>query len=183
MVRTVKQEGGAWVISDAAKLPMGEAVDTTTMAEGTLAPLKRQVKQGPVTVEIAYAGTKANGTMAMGGDPKPFSVELGGGAFADGSGSQDALACLPLAQGYTVLFRNLDLQKQKVQLKQAKVVAQEEVKVPAGSFKAWKVEIASAEGDAGLTLMWVDAATRKVVKTVTTMPQMGGAVVTVELQN
>ncbi|HLP31169.1 MAG TPA: S9 family peptidase, partial [Geothrix sp.] len=183
MVRTVKQEGGAWVIIDAAKLPMGEAVDTTTMAEGTLVPLKRQVKQGPVTVEIAFAGTKANGTMAMGGNPKPFSVELGGGAYADGSGSQDALACLPLAQGYTVLFRNLDLQKQKVQLKQAKVVAQEEVKVPAGNFKAWKVEITSAEGEAGLTLMWVDTATRKVVKTVSTLPQMGGAVVTVELQN
>ncbi|MBP1772897.1 MAG: ptpA 8 [Holophagaceae bacterium] len=183
MIRTVKHEGGAWVIIDAAKLPMGEAVDTTTMAESTLVPLKRQVKQGPVTVEIAYAGTKANGTMAMGGDPKPFSVELGGGAYADGSGSQDALACLPLAQGYTVLFRNLDLQKQKVQLKQAKVVALEEVKVPAGSFKAWKVEIASAQGDAGLTLMWVDAASRKVVKTVSTLPQMGGAVVTVELQN
>ena len=75
------------------------------------------------------------------------------------------------------------MQKQKVQLKQAKVLAQEEVKVPAGSFKAWKVELSSAEGDPGSTTMWVDTATRKVIKTVSTMPQMGGAVVTVELQN
>ena len=30
--------------------------------------------------------------------------------------------------------------------------------------------------------MWVDAVTRKVLKTVATLPQMGGAVVTLELQ-
>jgi hypothetical protein len=121
--------------------------------------------------------------MAMGAEPKPFSIDLGGDAYADGSGSQDALACLPLAADYSVTFRNVDLQKQKVQLKQAKVLALEEVKVPAGSFKAWKVELTSAEGDPGGTMMWVDTLTRKVVKTVSTLPQMGGAVVTVELQN
>jgi len=183
MVRTVKEEGGTWVITDATKLPMGEGLDTTTLAKGTLVPQKRQVKQGPVTIDMAFEGTKANGTMAMGGEPKPFSIDLGGQAFADGAASQDSIACLPLAEGYTISFRNVDLQKQKVQLKQAKVVGQEEVKVPAGSFKAWKVELTSAEGDPGSTTMWVDTTTRKVLKTVATLPQMGGAVVTVELQN
>jgi hypothetical protein len=183
MVRTVKEEGGAWVVTDAMKLPMGEAVDTTTMAKDGLVPLKRQVKQGPVTIELAFDGPKASGTMAMGGAPKPFSIDLGGGAFADGSGAQDALACLPLAAGYSVTYRNVDLQRQKVQLKVAKVLGQEELKVPAGAFKAWKVEITSAEGDPGSTAMWVDTTTRKVLKTVATLPQAGGAVVTVELQN
>lgn len=64
------------------------------------------------------------------------------------------LACLPLAEGYTVTHRNVDLQKQKVQLKQAKVQGQEEVKVPAGAFKAWKVELTSTEGDPGVTTLW-----------------------------
>ncbi|MFN7957130.1 MAG: hypothetical protein U0P46_02210 [Holophagaceae bacterium] len=141
------------------------------------------MKQGPITIDLVFDGAKATGTMAMGAEPKPFSIELGGAAYADGSGSQDSLACLPLALDYSVTFRNVDLQKQKVQLKQAKVLAQEEVKVPAGSFKAWKVELSSAEGDPGSTTMWVDTATRRVVKTVSTLPQMGGAVVTVELQN
>ena len=183
MVRTVKEEGGAWVVTDAMKLPMGEAVDTTTMAKDGLVPLKRQVKQGPVTIDLTFDGPKASGTMAMGGAPKPFSIDLGGGAFADGSGAQDALACLPLATGYSVTYRNVDLQRQKVQLKVAKVLGQEELKVPAGAFKAWKVEITSAEGDPGSTAMWVDTTTRKVLKTVATLPQAGGAVVTVELQN
>ena len=183
MVRTVKEEGATWVVTDAAKLPTGEALDTTTMAKGTLAPQKRLVKQGPVTIDMTFDGSKATGTMAMGGEPKPFTIDLGGSAFADGSGSQDALACLPLADGYTVTYRNVDLQKQKVQLKQAKVQGQEEVKVPAGAFKAWKVELSSAEGEPGVTTLWVDTATRKVVKTHATLPQMGGAVVTMELQN
>ena len=183
MVRTVKEEGATWVVTDAAKLPMGEALDTTTMAKGTLAPQKRLVKQGPVTIDMTFVGSTATGTMAMGGEPKPFTIDLGGSAFADGSGSQDALACLPLAEGYTVTYRNVDLQKQKVQLKQAKVQGQEEVKVPAGAFKAWKVELSSAEGEPGVTTLWVDTATRKVVKTHATLPQMGGAVVTMELQN
>jgi hypothetical protein len=183
MVRTVKEEGGSWVMTDATKLPMGNMADTSTLAKNTLAPQQRQVTQGPVTVEMAFDGNKATGTMAMGGAPKPFTIELGGGAYADGSGAQDSLACLPLAEGYSVIFRNVDLQKQKVQLKQAKVVVQEEVKVPAGSFKAWKLDITSAEGDPGRITMWVDTATRKVVKTVATLPQMGGAVVTLELQN
>ncbi len=182
-VRTVREEGGCWVVTETTKMPMGEAVDTTTMAKDSLAPQKRLVKQGPVTIDLAYEGTKANGTMAMGGDPKPFSIELGGGTYAEGSGSQDALACLPLAEGYTVTFRNVDLRRQKVQLKQAKVLGQEDVKVPAGSFKTWKVEISSAEGDPDSFIQWVDTATRKVVKTLATLPQMGGAVVTVELQN
>jgi len=183
VVRTVKEEGGAWVVNDAMKLPGGEAVDTTTLAKGSLVPQKRHVKQGPVTIEMAFDGHKASGTMGMGGEPKPFSIDLGGQAYADGSGSQDSLAALPLAEGYSVTYRNVDLQKQKVDLKQAKVVAQEAVTVPAGTFKAWKVEITSAVGDPGSTAMWVDTATRKVLKTVATLPQMGGAVVTVELQN
>lgn len=182
MTRTVVAEGDAWVVTDTSKMPMGEAMDATTLAKNTLIPLKRQVKQGPIAIEMVFEGTKATGTMAMGPTPKPFSIELGGGAFADGSGAQDSLACLPLAEGYAVTFRNVDLQRQKVQLKQAKVMGQEEVTVPAGTFKAWKLEITSAEGDPGSTILWVDAATRKVLKTVATLPQMGGAVVTVELQ-
>ncbi|GLH73957.1 hypothetical protein GETHLI_24590 [Geothrix limicola] len=183
MVRTVKEEGGSWVVTDAMKLPMGEAVDTTTLAKGSLVPQKRSVKQGPVTIDMAFEGNAAKGTMAMNGAPKPFDIDLGGQAFADGAASQESIACLPLAEGYVVTFRNVDLQKQKVELKQAKVLGQEDVKVPAGSFKAWKVEITSAAGDPGSLLQWVDTATRKVVKTVATLPQMGGAVMTVELQN
>jgi hypothetical protein len=86
------------------------------------------------------------------------------------------------AGGFETKYRNFDIQKQKSTLKQAKVTGSEEVTVAAGSFPSWKVELTSAEDEPGTTTLWVDKATRKVVKTSATLPQMGGAVVTVELR-
>ena len=182
VVRVIKEDGGSWVITDTAKLPMGEAVDTMTVAKGSLIAQKRSVKQGPVTIELEFKGGKATGSMAMGADPKPISVDLGGDLYADGAGAWEALARLPLAEGYSATFRNFDVQRSKPTLKQVKVTGQEEVTVAAGTFKAWKAEVTSAEGDPGSTTLWIATDSRKVVKTSATVPQMGGAVVTSELQ-
>jgi dienelactone hydrolase len=182
ITQTIEDKGGAWVVSGAAKMPMGDASDVTTLDKATLVLRKRSIKQGPAAIELAFDGGKATGTMAMGGDPKPVSVDLGGDLFADGAGAHEAIGALPLAEGYSAAFRNFDVRQQKVQLKQAKVAGSEDVTVPAGTFDAWKVEIASAEGEPGTTTIWVSKDSRKVVKTVATLPQMGGAVVTTELQ-
>ena len=49
------------------------------------------------------------------------------------------MATLPLAERYTA-FRNFDVQKQKMALKQLKVVGAEDVTAPAGTFKTLKVQ-------------------------------------------
>ena len=118
----------------------------------------------------------------MGGEPKPISTELGGDLYADGSGAFESLACLPLAEGYSFTYRNFDLQKQKATLKQGKVVGSEPLKVAAGTFQAWKVETGSAEGEPGGATFWVDKASRRLLKVRAVLPQMGGAVMTTELQ-
>ena len=182
ITQTIEEKGGAWVVTGSAKMPMGDAVDITTLDKATLVLRKRSIKQGPAAIELVFEGGKATGTMAMGGDPKPVSVDLGGELFADGAGGHDALGALPLAESYSTTFRNFDVRQQKVQLKQAKVTGSEKVTVPAGAFEAWKVEIVAADGEPGSTTLWVAKDTRKVVKTITTLPQMGGAVVTTELQ-
>jgi dipeptidyl aminopeptidase/acylaminoacyl peptidase len=183
VTRTIEEKDGAWVVTETAKLPMGEAQDTTTLQKGTLVVVKRNVRQGPVEIQLTFQDGKASGTVAMGGPPKPVTVDLGGVPFADGAGAHDVLARLPLADGYTTTFRNFDVQKQKPALKQVKVVGTEDVTVPAGTFKgAWKAEITSAEGDPGATTLWIAGDTRKVVKTTATLPQMGGATITAELQ-
>ena len=182
VTRVVKEDGGAWVVTDTAKGPMGESTDTTTLEKGTLVVRKRAIKQGAVTIDLEYKGGKATGTMAMGAEPKPVSADLGGDLFADGAGAWEAIARLPLAAGYTATFRNFDVRTQKPALKQVKVLGQESVTVPAGTFEAWKAEVSSAEGDPGVTTLWVAKDSRKVVKTSATLPQMGGAVVTSELQ-
>jgi dienelactone hydrolase len=179
---TVKDENGAWVASDIAKTPMGDMTDTTTLEKGTLIVKKRSVSQGPIAVALEFDGNKATGTMTMNGQSKPVSADLGGALFADGAGTHAVIAALPLAEGYQTTFRNFNMQSQKVALKQLKVVGVEDVTVPAGTFKAWKVEESSAEGEAGATTIWIATDSRKVVKISATLPQMGGAVLTSELQ-
>ncbi len=180
--RVVKDEGATWLVTETAKLPMGEIQDVTVLEKGTLIVRKRSIKQGPVIIELVFKDGQATGTMAMGGEPKPISVALGGELFADGAGSQDVLARLPLAEGYSAAFRNMDVQKQKASLKQVKVLGMEEIKVAAGTFKAWKLELTSLDGEPGVTTIWIATESRKVLKISATLPQMGGAILTTELQ-
>ncbi|HEX7174898.1 MAG TPA: prolyl oligopeptidase family serine peptidase, partial [Pyrinomonadaceae bacterium] len=179
----VKEEGGSWIVSETAVLQGTTISDITTLEKGTLVVKHRSIKQGPVAIELDFKDNKATGTMSMGGGPpKPISVDLGGALFADGAGSHDVLAALPLAPGYVTTFRNLDVQRQQVQLKQLKVVGSESVTVPAGAFDAHKLELTDADGSGGATHIWVAKDTRKVVKVSATLPQMGGAVITTELE-
>ncbi len=172
---SIKEEGGAWVITDTAKTPQGEIVDTTTVEKGSLTVKKRNIQQGPVTIALEFTGDKASGSMSMGEKAKPIDVALGGPVFADGAGSYDVLARLPLEAGYSTTFRNFDVMKQKVSLLEATVIGPEEVTVPAGTFKTLKVEVKPVDGEPGGQTVWIAPDTRKVVKYTALLPQMGGA--------
>jgi hypothetical protein len=76
----------------------------------------------------------------------PFEVDLGGAVFADGAGYEPSFwrRC-PSPRGYTTVFRNFDLNTQKPTVKELKVVGVEKVTVPAGTFDAYKVEVADAD--------------------------------------
>lgn len=177
----VKEEGGAWMVTESAKMPMGDMSDTTWIEKGSLTLTKRSVRQGPVTIDVEFKNNKASGSMNNGGQSKPIAAETGGALFADGAGTYDVLASLPLAEGYAATFRNFDLQKQKTALKQMKVAGAEKVTVPAGSFEAFKLEVTSAEGEPDKTTVWVAKDSRKVVKIVAVLPRMNGATLTTEL--
>ena len=178
---TVTEAGNTWVVTEMTKTPQGEATDTSVLDKRTLALRSREIKQGPVAIKLAFDSTKVTGTVAMGGPEKPVSVDTGGALFADGAAAFRSIGALPLKEGYATTFRNFDVQKQKVTLKEGKVSGVEEVTVPAGTFKAWRVEIKSAEGEPGEQTVWIDTASRRVVKIAATLPQMGGAVATSEL--
>jgi dipeptidyl aminopeptidase/acylaminoacyl peptidase len=179
--RTVADDGAAWVVTESAKMPAGEVTDKTVIDKKTFVLQRREIRQGPVAIDLAFADGKATGKLSMGGQEKPLMVDLGGELFADGSAAYVSLAALPLANGYTATFRNFDVQRARVTVKRARVTGVEQVTVPGGTFTAWKVEIASAEGDPGEQTVWIDQASRKVVKTFATLPQMPGATATAEL--
>lgn len=171
---------GSWTASDVVETPMGQISDTAILEKGTLTLRKRSVKQGQVTINLDFTGNKATGTMNMNGQDKPIASDLGGPVFAETSSAQ-SIACLPLAEGYTATFRNFDLRKQKEKLLQLKVVGVESVTVPAGTFDAFKVEIASADGGNDHETMWIAKDSRKAVKMSAILADMGGAIMTAEL--
>jgi dipeptidyl aminopeptidase/acylaminoacyl peptidase len=178
----IKEDGGSWVATEIADTPFGKITDVSTLEKGTLLLKHRSITQDPLVIELDFKGNKVTGTMTQSGQAKPIDVDLGGIAFADGGGAFDVLGRLPLAVNYSTTFRNFDVQKQKAQVKQLKVVGTESVTVPGGTFDAYKVEVVSADNEADKTTLWIDKASHKVVKIVAVLPSLGGALLTSELQ-
>jgi dipeptidyl aminopeptidase/acylaminoacyl peptidase len=181
-VSTVIQDGGSsWTAIDKMETPQGTATDTATIDKSTLILRKRNLTQGPMAIDLDFAGDKAAGKMSMNGQDRPITVELGGPLFADAAGADQVLATLPLAVGYTATFRNFDVQTQKVKLLQLSISGIESVTVPAGTFAAYRAEVASADGGTDKKTIWIAKDSHKVVKVSAVLAAMGGAVLTQEL--
>lgn len=172
---------GSWVATDRMESPQGAVTDTATLEKGSLLVRKRNIKQGPVIIDLDFAGDKALGKMSMNGQDHAIDVDLGGPLFGDAAGGEQAISCLPLAEGYSTSFRNFDVQTQKVKLLKLTVAGKEQVTVPAGTFNAYKVLIDSADGGADKKTMWVASDSHKVVKVTAVVASMGGATLTQEL--
>jgi hypothetical protein len=181
MKSEIKEENGVWIVTDTAQTPQGEMSEASTIEKGTLLVKRRVIKQGPMTMELNVEPNQVTGTTVMNGKSTPLAVESGGPLFADGAGAFDVIASLPLADGYSLSFRNFDVQKQKPQIKQLKVVGTESVTVPAGTFDAYKVEILDTENDADKQTIWIDKTTRRVLKISAVLPSLNGAILTSEL--
>ena len=136
-----------------------------------------------MTIEMDVKPDEVTGKTTMNGQVTPLAVDTGGALFADGAGTFEVIASLPLADGYSLSFRNFDLQKQKPQIKQLKVLGSESVTVPAGTFDAYKVEIVSADNDADKQTVWIEKGSRKVLKISAVIPSLNGAILTSELTN
>ena len=183
MKTEIKEQGNSWILTETAQTPQGELSDVSTVDKGTLQLTHRTINQGPVVIDIDFKGNKAKGTMTMNGQSQPIDADLGGAIFADGGGAFEVMAALPLAPGYAVNFRNFDVQKQKAQLKQLKVVGAESVTVPGGTFDTYKVEIVSADNEAEKMTVWIAKDSRKVVKISAVLTALNGAILTSELVN
>ena len=181
MKSVIKEENGAWNVTDTAQTPQGELSDVSIIEKGSLLLKRRMINQGPLTMEINVEPNQITGTTTMNGKSTPLAVNSGGALFADGAGAFDVMASLPLAEGYSVNFRNFDIQKQKPQIKSLKIIGTERVKVPAETFDAYKLEILDTEKEADKQTIWIDKASRKVVKVTAVLLSLNGAILTSEL--
>jgi dipeptidyl aminopeptidase/acylaminoacyl peptidase len=180
-VNSVLEKEGALMIADAVSTPMGDASDLVTVDKKSLEVRARAVNQGPVKLDWLLAEGKLTGKMSMNGTERPINVELGGPVFGDGAALMRTLPALPLKEGYSTTFRNINQQNMKPKLLQVKVVKVTKVKVLAGEFEAYELELSSAEGGSDKATYWVSVTDPKVVKSEAVVAEMGGAKVLVEL--
>src|SRR4026207_269485 len=93
----IKEENGAWTVNETAQTPQGEIVDVSTIEKGSLLLKRRWIKQGALTIEMNVAPNKLSGTTNMNGQSKEIDSDPGGALFADGAGTYEVIASLPLA--------------------------------------------------------------------------------------
>lgn len=178
----ISDAGKNWKISETSQSPMGSVTDEAEVVKGTLAPVKRRMKQGQMNIALDYNGTNVKGTVESPMGNTKIDKDVEGVLFADGTGTSTILATLPLAEGYKTTFQNFDMMAQTAKQMELVVVSTEEITVPAGKFMAYKVEIKPSSGDAGESTIWVAKDGGKLLKERQSIPQMNGAVVTSELQ-
>jgi hypothetical protein len=185
MTRTVKEQNGAWLVTETTKIPEATITDEAILEKRTLVLRKRVVHEGPAfAAEVQFSGGRATGTITEKGQQRSLNMDMGGAIFADGAdgaGAQDAIAALPLSNAYTTSFRNFDVETQQVKIAQLRVMGTDTVTVPAGTFNTWKVLITVESGNDDTAALWVDKVSRRVVKMATTLPEMNGATGTAEL--
>jgi hypothetical protein len=160
---TLVEEDGRWVATHELYSIAGSTKDVVVLDKGTLQLRRRTFTRGAAAYHIDISGNKATGFAKKDGKETPISADLGGPLFASGHGGARAIACLPLAEGYSVTVRGFDIEKQQLVTAEVKVTGSEKVEIPAGTFETFKVELKAEERAADLTL-WIDKSSRKTVK-------------------
>jgi len=182
LARTVKLEKGAWVVTEVTTMSNYVAIDSAVLDRKTLVPRHRVLRDPTLTMDVQFAANTATGTITARGQTRPISIDMHGMLYADGPGSQDAIAALPLRAGYSAEFLNFDSGSQQVSQLQLRVLGTDTVTVPAGTFNTWKVLTVSATGGPGETAAyWIDKKTRRVVKFASTLLEHNEIIATAEL--
>ncbi|MBX7223028.1 MAG: S9 family peptidase [Blastocatellia bacterium] len=177
----VKEENGQWLVTETAKTPMGDTVDSAKLEKGSLIQLKRVIKLPNIVFDTAVTEGKLTGQMQINGRSDPINVDLGGNLFADGAGMSLVVASLPLADGYLTFYRNINMQTLKPEIKQLRVSGSETIQFAGKETDTFKVDITGADGGGGTMTLWVAKDTHRVLRMKSVKPEMGNAALTSEL--
>lgn len=183
LIKAKRGDRTVWRIIGEQKSMMGSAVDTFDIDHQTLLPVYRGVKQAGTTVTVNYSEDAIDGIISMPGREMPLKSELEAPVYGSDTALDLVIASLPLAMGYKTSFRTFDLLSQAVKVMMLEVTGVEEVTVPAGTFKTFKVELKNMDGEPGGGTMFINTdKDRCLVRSVMQLPpMMGGGTVTSEL--
>ncbi len=169
-----------WRIADVATGRLG-GYDTLDIDASTLLPISRAAKRGQATVNIKFGPDAAVGKIIAGPQQIPLNIKYDSPALSEGASVDLAICSLPLKEGYKAAFNQIDLMKGIAKKMLLEVTGSEKVTAGGKDYDTYKLKIAPAEGGEQ-TLMWVDKAGGKIVKSHSELgAQAGGGTVEVEL--
>jgi len=156
--------------------------DSVYIDRATLLPIKRIVQQGPANVMLDFKGNEVSGRILAGPQNLPINAKADSPILIDGSGLDVAIKSLPLKEGYTAGYNQLDLQTAATKAMTMKVVGSESLTTDLGTFDTFKIELTPNEGDSGATTIWLSKSDKAVVKSEMKLPaSMGNGKVVSEL--
>jgi hypothetical protein len=181
LTRDTKPQGSRWLVTETTTMPGHSQTDVTTVEKKTLIIRTRVFHDGDALADLRFDGHKAAGMISEGAEHQVVNADVGGIIFADGSGGEDVLATLPMAKGYSAEYLNFNIGSQQVKRLQLRVMDEETVTVPAGTFDTWKAIITSLDGGSDTYALWVEKRTHRLVKFAMSIPNLGDAFATAEL--
>ncbi|RAW03468.1 S9 family peptidase [Pseudochryseolinea flava] len=181
MTRDVKLENGKWIVTDAVTSPQFSVSDQNVFEPKTLKATHRSIKQGPINIEVDYTESGATGTTDMNGVKKNINASFEKHVLSDGAGLDLLIARMPIKENFATVIEVYDGSKDKIKRLNVKVVAKESVTVPAGTFEAYKIEVAQVDGPEKFT-SWMGTKDLNMIKSEGLVPEMPNASITVELK-
>ncbi|MBM4170507.1 MAG: S9 family peptidase [Ignavibacteria bacterium] len=182
LIKTTLNGKNVYRAIDVTSGMMGGA-DTLYVDVETLLPIQRNVKQGPAVVNVFFEKGKVVGNIIAGPQNIPIDVKLNQAVVTDGSGIGLLIESLNLRDNFTAQFNLFELQTAHAKKMKLKVISSEKIKVPAGEFDCYKIEINPVEGTDGASVVWVKKSDQKMVRLQMSLGgQMAGATITMELE-
>lgn len=167
--RSIKKDGENWVISEVNSGPMGESKEVMVYS-GDLKPLSRNIDQMGQKITMDYAP----GIVSVNAMNKEIEITYTGAFMSDGSGFDQLVSGLPLAEGYQLSFNMADMSTMKS--KQVNMVV--EGRENFNDKDCWKVSLTSVENENDKSTFWINTNDYCAEKTVSVIPAMGNATIT-----
>jgi zinc protease len=145
------REGAEWVSTSIMSSPMGSQETRVTFSAVDFAPvsLEQDMAQGPARIQarVRVRDGHLTGEVELPeqlGGSREFDEELAPGTLLPGM-DQYALAAADLEEGARFSLPVFDLTQGRTTLLQVEVDGQEEVRVPGGTFRTWRLRVTGGE--------------------------------------
>jgi dipeptidyl aminopeptidase/acylaminoacyl peptidase len=170
-----------WMLTNITSSARRSSTDTAYFDIKSCLPVRRIINQPRADIELNYSGKKISGNMKMGRRENKIDIKsehqvLGNpGVIAMG---------MNINPDFKAQFGSLNLMKQKVKPYLMHVLGQENIQVPAGEYRVYKLEIKPVEsGEGKQTLFLTVEKPHFLVKSIQQLPpSLGGARITTELK-